>query len=214
MVNGLTLDFEPATHTYTVDGKAVPSVTQIVAPLGQDYDEPDEMTEIAIDYAAERGTIMHEYIAHRLGGGEPDVFEIPDEYADYADGVEQFLAEHSVVPFAVETPITNAPMVGLEEYYVAGTPDLVCEFDGRLAILDYKFVSSVAKSKVCAQLGGYLKLCECNAVYPEALYAVQFKRGDYRLYPVNEADAVRMWNAALNLYYEKTFKHARGRIGK
>lgn len=199
------LTFDAERHEYTVDGVIVPSVTTIVAPLGVDYDDDDSLTAFAIDYAAERGTVMHAYIAHRLEGGAPEEFEMPDEFADYADGVEQFLAEHEITPYAVETPLTDG--------VAAGTPDLVCEFDGELAILDYKFVSNVAKSRVCGQLGGYLKLCESNEVFPERLYAVQFKRGDYRLYPVDSFMARTMWSASKLIYDMRTYKHPRGRIG-
>ena len=56
----MTLDYDPTRHEYRVDGKLVPSVTQLVAPLGQDYDEPDDLTESVLDAATERGTTMHE----------------------------------------------------------------------------------------------------------------------------------------------------------
>ena len=202
----MNLDFDPATHTYTIDGVTVPSVTQIVSPLGDDYDEPDEFTERSVDAAAERGTLLHDYIAFRLQGGDPEEYEMPDAYEPYKRAVDDFLAEHNITPFAVEQRITNG--------VVAGTPDLVCEYDGELAILDYKFVSSVAKSKVCAQLGGYLQLLAANDIYPGELYAVQFKADDYRVYPVNPDDAERMWFAAWELYKEKVYKHPRGCIGE
>ena len=71
--------FDDAKHAYTVDGKAVPSVTQLVAPLGADYDEPeDDMLALTVDAAADRGTTMHAYLAHRLTGGTPEDFELPD----------------------------------------------------------------------------------------------------------------------------------------
>ena len=201
----MTLDFDPVTHRYIADGHLVPSVTTIVAPLGEDYDEPDEFTEMAIDAAAERGTVLHAYIEHRLRGGEREAFELPPDYEDYADGVEQFLAEHEIVPWLVETPMTDGEF--------AGTPDLVCEFDELPAILDYKFVSSVSKSRVLGQLGGYLKLCEYNDVYPQELNAVQFMRGDYRLYPVNIVTAEQAWKECVAVYRRKTMKHKRGAIG-
>ena len=48
--------FDEAKHAYTVDGKAVPSVTQLVAPLGADYDEPeDDMLALTVEAAADRG---------------------------------------------------------------------------------------------------------------------------------------------------------------
>lgn len=201
----MTVTFDETTHRYTVDGEIVPSVTQLVAPLGDDYDEPDELLESAVDIAADRGVTMHAYIAHRLAGLPAEDFELPGIYEIYAQGVEQLLAEHVIVPLIVETPM---PGVGF-----AGTPDLVCEFDGTTAVLDWKFVSQIAKSKVGAQLAGYQELCVHNAVFPEALYAVQFTReGSYRLYPVEPEPNSLAFTVCKHLHAIKTRKHPRGRI--
>lgn len=202
----MTIDFDPDRHEYRVDGKLVPSVTQLCAPLGADYDEPDELTELAIDAAAERGTILHEYIAHRLRGGEPEDFELPGQYQPYADAVELFLSEHGITPYAIETPL------GGEDF--AGTPDLTCEFDGEDAILDWKFVSQIAKSKVGAQLGGYRELCLVNGALFSRLCAVQFLRdGEYRIYPVSTGFADRAFDVCRNVQQFKNYRHPRGQIG-
>lgn len=200
--------FDPAAHAYTVDGESVPSITQLVAPLGADYDEAaeDDLTSLAVEAAADRGTTMHAYLAHRLIGGAPEEFELPDAYAPYADAVELFLAEHRIDPYLIEQPLGSIAF--------AGTPDLVADFDGTLSVLDYKFVSQVAKSKVGAQLGGYLTLCNDNALYPDALYAVQFlPDGVYRLYPADVGQALASFHVCKTLYEIKTKKHPRGRIG-
>lgn len=200
-----TIEFNEDKHQYLVDGIAVPSVTQLVAPLGEDFDEPDEFLELAFEAAADRGVTMHAYIAHRLTGGEPEEFELPDIYQSYAEAVELFLSEHTIVPLLIETPL---PGNGF-----AGTPDLVCEFDGNAAILDYKFVSVIAKSKVGAQLGGYMELCEENEIFPDLLYAVQFLRnGDYRLYPAGVAAGREAFLAGRKIYEIKCKKHPRGAI--
>lgn len=202
----MTVDFDPATHTYRVDGVKVPSVTQLVAPLGADYDEPDDMTENIIDAATDRGTTLHAYLEHRLYGGSREDFELPDIYEAYADAADLFLAEHEIVPLCVEQPM---PGNGF-----AGTPDLVCEFDGTAAIVDYKFVSQLAKSKVGAQLAGYRKLCEENGIYVDFLFAVQFlKDGTYRLYPVDGFEARIWFGICVEVHDLKTRKHPRGRIG-
>lgn len=202
----MDIEFNEEKHQYLVDGVPVPSVTQLVAPLGEDFDEPDELMEQALDAAADRGVTMHAYIAHRLSGGAAEDFELPTVYAVYAEGVEQLLSEHSIVPLIVETPMPG------DGY--AGTPDLVCEFDGAVAVLDWKFVSTIAKSKVGAQLAGYLDLCECNGIFPEELYAVQFTRdGSYRLYPVEPEPNALAFAVCRHLYAIKTRKHPRGRIG-
>lgn len=201
----MMVEFIPETHKYLVDGVEVPSVTQIVAPLGEDFDEADDFVELAIEAAADRGVTMHAYIEHRLTGGAPEDFEIPDAYAPYADAVELFLSEHTVVPMLIETPL---PGDGF-----AGTPDLVCEFDGNESILDYKFVSTISKARTGAQLAGYLNLCEANGVFPALLYAVQFLRtGDYRLYPVGVHNSTAAFEACREIYRLKRKKHPRGAI--
>lgn len=202
----MNLQFDPAAHQYTVDGTPVPSVTQLVSPLGADMDEPDPLLEGAMDAAADRGITMHDYLAFRLGGGDREDYELPDAYAVYADGVDLFLSEHDIQPLLIEQPLAGDGF--------AGTPDLVADFDGVTTILDYKFVSQVAKSKVAAQLAGYLNLCEINEVYPQALTAVQFIPGDYRLYPVNIEWGRRAFACCRALYTLKTEKHPRGCIGK
>lgn len=198
--------FDPAAHRYTVDGVPAPCVTQLVAPLGSDMDEPDPLLEGALDAAAERGSAMHDYLAHRLRGGIRADYELPDEYAPYADAADLFLSEHDIQPLLIEQPLAGDGF--------AGTPDLVADFDGATTILDYKFVSQVAKSKVAAQLAGYLNLCEINEVYPQALTAVQILPGDYRLYPVNIEWGRRAFACCRALYTLKTEKHPRGCIGK
>lgn len=199
------LDYDPDKHQYFVDGNPVPSVTQLVAPLGADFDEPDDMLEGVLDAATDRGTTMHAYIEHRLLGGAPEDFELPTMYLPYADAVELFLSEHHITPLAIETQMATP------DY--AGTLDLVCSFDGTTAILDWKFVSQIAKAKVGAQLGGYLSLCYRNGVFPDKLFAVQFlKDGDYRLYPVDIDGALAAFDLCRMVHATKTAPHPRGRI--
>ena len=201
----MNLEYDEAQHRYLVDGRPVPSVTQLVAPLGPDLDEPDDLLEGVLDAATDRGATMHAYIEHRLLGGEPEDFELPSMYLPYADAVELFLSEHRVTPIAIETPL------GSEIY--AGTPDLICEFDGVTTLLDWKFVAQISKSKVGAQLGGYRELCFRNGIFPEAMYAVQFlKAGIYRLYPVGPDGARSAFRGCLDLHSVKTLPHLRGCI--
>lgn len=203
----MTVAFDAEKHAYAVDGVQVPSVTSLVSPLGADYDEPDDAMEMVLDAATDRGTTMHAYIEHRLCGGEREDFELPSIYETYADSVETFISDHEIVPMLIEQPLPG--------HGYAGTPDLVCEFDGELAIVDYKFVSQIAKSKVAAQLCGYMELCETSEIYPEKLYAVQFMRdGKYRLYSVSIPFGRNAFEKCLELYKIKNEKHPRGKIGK
>ena len=200
------VQFDADTHTYTVNGNPVPNVTSICAPLGADYDEPDDDLELTIEAAADRGLTLHAYIEHRLNGDDPDDFEMPSIYAGYAEAVDNFLAEHEITPYLIEKSL------GCETY--AGTPDLVADVDGKVTICDWKFVSQMAKSKVMAQIGGYNNLCVLNNIYPEAFCAVQFLgNGKYREYEVDLKDALIAFAICLSVQALKNKKHPRGKIG-
>ena len=201
------LIFHEENHTYEYNGALLPSVTQLVAPLGEDYDEPNDYLETVIDFAADRGSTLHAYIEWKLNGGERDEFEMPSIYDGYADAVDAFFEEHSLTPYLVETALTD------EE--CAGTVDYVGDLDEKTALLDWKFVSSIAKSKVGAQLAGYYGFCERNGIFPEYLAAVQFlPNGRYRIYEVGLEFGREAFAHCLEIYRLKTMKHPRGRIGK
>ncbi len=193
--------FDADKHEYTVNGKVVPCVSDIIAVYGKDIEEGDDL-ELAMDAAAERGTVCHKVLEMYLKGRDP---EYPDAYESYAEAIRLFLAEHTILPLAIETPVYS------EVYGYAGTPDLLCYFDGILTLVDYKFVAQIAKTKVKAQLNAYCKAYEEQDVYPDQMIAVQFlKDGTYRVYPVKYDDeeievAVKLWNL-------KNKKHPRGKI--
>lgn len=195
------LIFKEDEHAYFVNEKRIPCVSDIVGILGEDLDDSD--VELSVERAADRGTTCHAVIAEMLVGNT-DV-EYPGAYATYIDAVLLFLSEHSIIPLAIETPIYSDSM-GL-----AGTPDLLCEYDGALAVVDYKFVSQVAKAKVKAQLNAYRRMFEDNGIFPEKLFAIQFLRdGTYRAYPVAISDVEV--DACLKIRDLKTKKYARGKI--
>lgn len=201
------LAFDAGTHTYWLDGERLPSVTQLIGIYNPDSIQAGDPVELAMEAAAERGSLLHGYIGHRINGGDRDGYGLPGIYAAYADGVDLFLAEHELEPMLVETPLHGKA----EGIRFAGTPNFVGLFDGVLCILDWKFVSRVQKTMAGAQLNGYLSLCMCNGVFPDALYCVQFlPQGTYRLYPAGTlADSFFL---CLRAYREIHKKHPRGGI--
>ena len=196
--------FYPETHTYTLDGKEIPSVTQLVEIYSTAKVEEDSDLELTFESAAERGTLLHGYLEHRLTDGEAEDYEIPDAYSGYVDAIELFLAEHELEPMLIETPMNCKDCF-------AGTPDYIGGFDGDTAILDWKFVSQIQKTKVGAQLNGYRIMAERNDIYIEKLYCVQFLAdGQYRLYSVKEYS--RTFDLCWDVYQAKNMKHPRGGI--
>lgn len=198
------LEFIENGHVYKYNGEAVPSVSEILRPLGGDpLGDDDYYLELAMDAAAERGIVLHDALQTLLGGGEPE--EIPEAYEAHMDAVRLFASEHDITPYMMETPLYEGNMG------FAGTPDLVACFDGIDAILDYKFVAQVNKPRVKAQLNAYKLLCEANNIEVDALYAVQFmSNGRYRLYPVavDESGFALCWG----IYHELHKKQPRGAI--
>lgn len=202
------LTFDPETHTYRVFGQEVPSVTELTGIYGGPLPEEGDPLELTLEAAADRGTLMHAFLEHRLCD-YPEPFELPDSLQPYADAVDLFLSEHKLDPLLIEVPLH-----GIENGVpFAGTPDYIGEFDGIPAVLDWKFVSQLQKAKVSAQLGGYLQLCMNNEIFPDGLYCVQFlPSGTYRLYPATVADAVHRFTLSINVHQEKTMKHPKGEI--
>lgn len=203
------LIFYPEDHRYELDGKVIPSVTQLTEVLGSYAGALDPELELTLEAAAERGSVLHGYIEHRLGGEPREEYEMPDEWAPYADAVDLFLAEHTLDPLLVETALWAAPEGGTA---FAGTPDYVGTFDGTLTVLDWKFVSQVQKSKVGAQLAGYGLLCRENDIFPDRAACVQFlPDGTYRLYPAG-GEGDRDFALCRELYRARAKKHPRGGI--
>ncbi len=195
--------FEPTTHTYSVNGVVIPeSVTQICERVYGG--EIDDRLDDVMDAAADRGVTMHKVLELALSGEDYDG-EYPSMYVEYVDAIEQWLGAHTIVPLAIEEPIYSPTLV------VAGTPDLICMFDDVLTLVDYKFVSTINKPKVRAQLTGYCEILNECGVFPEQMIAVQFLAGKVRPYPVDFGGDE--WEVALRARDIRNRKYARGRIG-
>jgi hypothetical protein len=191
---------DEANHQYTVDGVEKDGVTSLCAIYG---DEPDEFVEEAIERAADRGVTLHKVLELALTG-EDYTNEYPAMYQPWVDSIEAFLAEHEITPIAIEEPIYS------ERLNVCGTPDLLCLYDGVLAVLDWKFVSSIIKPKVKAQLNAYREIFNDNGVYPERLVAVQFTQDRPRVYEVALGGCE--WETALIVREIKRRRYGRGKI--
>jgi len=110
------IDFDPVTHTYRVDGKVMPSVTQLLPK--QDYFVSDER----LAECADEGTANHEAVKEFLRTGEST--------CGYTDAVKKFMDEmKSEIGGLVCCEIPLASNKGF-----CGTPDMIFEH----AIVDLK----------------------------------------------------------------------------
>ena len=130
--------FDPDGHLYFIDGRPVPSVTQIIqAILG-------DAIWHASDWYLERGRVVHACCALIARGKR---FEHDPQIAGQVAACRLFFKEHDIDDvLEVEQPMHST------RYMFAGTMDLHCLFNGRDTILDWKSaLSPVAE----IQVGGY-----------------------------------------------------------
>ena len=84
-------------HKYYVDGKEVPTITEIASPISAE--RLNALQQSLLDRARARGTRCHELFEEYLLIGELDIEEIETEYIPY---VQQFINGCSQGPIKVE----------------------------------------------------------------------------------------------------------------
>lgn len=147
------LSFEPATHTYRVDGREFRSVTTLVGSLFKEFDAdkwarlkatPDRPAEVLkreweakAQAARDLGTLMHDRIEkHYLGIGSDGWLTDPT-FRHF----DEFTRHYSLHPYRSEWPVF------IEEYALAGTVDFLADNgDGTLDLWDWKRSSKLVDS--------------------------------------------------------------------
>ncbi len=137
------IHFDELTHTYTVNGKNLPSVSEIIKRIlpGQYADIP----EWILNKAAEFGTEVHSMIEvyNETGLYLPAEDERKnnclDEWIRLKDGI---------------TIKSSETRVHYKELY-AGTFDAMAVIDGKLTLMDYKTTSKVHTEHLTLQLNLY-----------------------------------------------------------
>jgi hypothetical protein len=191
-----SLTFDAATHTYTLDGVIVPSVTGILKASGLiDF---SGIPEHVLEAARVRGTTVHQAI-HYFNEGDLDVdqfrIDFPD-YCGYLEGWFSFCAQRQF------TPILNECRIASRRHQVAGTLDTLGELEGEAVLLDYATGNPADVSKDY-QTAAYLGLAlEWSQDYMDAdprltefflhhelvrRYAVALKKdGSFSLHPYSD----------------------------
>ena len=114
-------EFDPVTHTYKIDGRVVPSVTQVIRDVLPGWN--------ADEWYLQRGTAIHACAALVAQGKD---FECDPQIEGYVQAVRNFLHDHKTEVVIVETQVFSAA------YQYAGTLDLLCWMQGALTIVDWK----------------------------------------------------------------------------
>lgn len=199
------VQFDEATHTYTLDGKELPSVTHIIRYLA--VDKANNADPNMALMARERGSAVHEAtVMYDYSGEIPDDF--PAEYAPYLEAYVQFVRDYKPSWELIEHQMGNATLG------FAGTLDRFGLIDGEYAILDIKTSYKVDIPSLSAQLAAYHDLL-LNEQFERLENAnirhlgLQLMRtGKYRLYETDCEKGSDLFYSCRRIY--KTMEQMRG----
>jgi hypothetical protein len=174
------LKLDPLTHTYTLDGKRLPGVTEIIGRV-----IPRKF--YASEFDLNKGSMVHRAAALSLTG-DLDMDTVDDRIRGRVESTIKAVSQFNWQPFSVEQFMAHS--LGF-----AGTPDLITQC-GTLA--DWK-----GTIEACAeiQLGFYSLLCRENKINVKKLCAVKVQdSGEYKVefYQQRRAEGLAM--ACFSMY--------------
>lgn len=126
-----SLNFDPATHTYSSEGRHVPGVTTVIAPL-----EPFEGIPLHIkQQALQRGTLVH-----KLTEVYDQNLISDDMWLEIEEGgLDGYLiAWEAFKRDCVQEILQSEQKVFSKRYWYAGTCDRVIKIKDRIAVLEIK----------------------------------------------------------------------------
>ena len=158
------LIFNEENHTYTLDGKPLMSVTQILRPIGGDYSKipPD-----VLEKARVRGVASHK-ACELYDLGILDFDSVDDTVQQYLNGWIKFMKEHDYEHVASENIMVS------EKYMYAGTADKLCLLDGVETVIDLKCTAKIAPA-TAIQTAAYAEMSNskrrlCVRLKPDGTY--------------------------------------------
>lgn len=190
----MSLEFDPATHTYRLDGRVVPSVTQILDLLEDWSGVAPEVLEAARDFGSNVHAACHLYNQDALDWSSLDPSLVP-----YVEGWARFLDDSGAVVILSEHQVVH------RELGYAGTLDVMAEWSSaRQALIDIK--SGQLPRTVGPQTAAYSQAYDAmSGTKPSRRhrYCVQlnptFPRG-YKLHALTNPADWSIFQSALNCW--------------
>jgi hypothetical protein len=184
------LVFDKETHTYTLDGKPLISVTQLMEKhgLSPNYNGVDEDT---LKASAERGTLIHKEIENYIKKGEIGFTEECAQFVSY-------VRENNIAIKGSEVTFHND--------IVAGTTDLIIKEGDQYAFADIKTTSTLHKDSVAWQLSLYAYISGMPS--KDYGYAFHFSKDGLKvvkiaLKPISEVGALLECERKGEIYHQE-----------
>lgn len=186
----MQLAFDKSTHTYTLNGRAVPSVTQVLEPL----EMFDGIPVHVLEAARERGQFVHEAMA-LLVRGALDWASLDVSLVPYIEGGKRFLDESGAVVIASEQ------RVACPRIRCAGTFDLLAHMRDAECLIEFKATAALPRT-VGPQTAAYERLYQAmHGPSHRRRYCVQLKPGDYKVHPLTDPADWSVFQSCLNIHY-------------
>lgn len=192
----MRIEFDKDQHAYRVNGRAVPSVTQVLVPL----DLLEGIPLATLEHARIRGQHVHEAMA-LLVRDALDWDSLDPQLRPYIEGGRRFLEESGITVIASEYRVACARL------RCAGTLDLLGHWRKSEALIDFKATATLPPS-VGPQTSAYDRLY--TATYggrSRRRYCVLLKPNDYKVYPLTDPADWSIFQSCLNLIHWKQ-RHA------
>lgn len=188
----MAFSFDPATHTYTLDGTRVPGFSEIRVAMGiGDWFKPRGMA-----HYMDQGTALHSWFNILARGLEAD--ELPDDrIAGRVEGIRKFLRDE---PFQFLDG--EKPMLCKTQLF-ACTPDAWGFFDSEPCVIELKRSASAKWHPL--QTAAQATALRENGVQVQKRYALYLREGGYELeYHSNHSD-FRRWTAIVNGFHARSW---------
>jgi hypothetical protein len=166
--------FDEENHKYYVNGVETPSITEIANPIS--FERLEALQKSMLERARQRGTRCHELAEEYLLLGELDIEEIETEFIPY---IQQFILW--VKTYRPKVIYTEKQLFGKD---FCGTLDLLCEIDGKIVNVDYKFTSAIDKKSLSVQLEGYYRLAQENGIHIDESWFLHIKKDSFVFKPI------------------------------
>lgn len=183
------LQFDATEHRYTLAGKPLPSVTQILA-IANDF---DRVPQAILENARDRGERLHQAI-NLYNRDELDYDSLDDETRAGVHAWDRFINESGAAVIASEQPIYHSKLG------YAGTPDTVLYWNNRTVIPDIKASFTVPRT-VGPQTRAYAEAYRDQYGLLPARYCIHIKDGKYTAHRRDDPADWSVFLSALNLFH-------------
>lgn len=186
----MPLEFDPQTHTYTLDGRRLPSVTEVLAPLIDYSRVPPDVLERARVF----GQHVHE-ACDLFNRDELEWSSLDPALVPYVEAWKRFIDESGAVAIASESRVYHKALG------YAGTPDVVLAWRKSLVIPDIKS-TAVVPPTVGPQTSAYAKAYQSmHGGREPARYCIQLRAdGTYSSFIRNDPADWSIFVSALNCH--------------